>query len=205
MNKFKVPVILTLALVGTGIMVPAIISSDDVTIDLDYPESYQVGELITIKADSNADSLIWKILPQVNFRIINNEILFSSTKPIDYTIIVTGSKGNKLNCQIFTLKYQNKTVLTPFQAKVKSWLPPNYNKKIAKNLANSFRMATTVTKDLDSLIMATMWANKEALGSDLETWRPFLKSLEDYLQVNSFDTFEEHVKLWQEVAFILEQ
>ena len=210
MKKFAIPGILAFAIVGTGIIVPVLKSQDDVQINLDYPESYEIGELVTIRANSNADSLIWKIIPEnLNFQIVNNEILFSSTEPIDYTIIVAGNKGDKIDCKIFTLKYGKGKIKpkTTFQTKVKSWLPPNHDKEIAKNLALSFKTVAKVMEksNIDDLIMATTWATKEALGPHFDDWRSFLINFQEYLENDPPETLEEHIQLWNELALILEQ
>lgn len=193
-------------------------SRSTVDINLKNLDSYEIGELVILDASaSRADKLIWRILPKTdNFKIINKGkcALFSSSKPIDYTVIISASNGRDLDCRVFTLAYRKskkqKTELTFFDQEVKSWLSPEMTKDSALKLAQSFKIVARTIENstydtIDNLILATAWANKEALGSDLETWKPFLSKFQEYLETNPPSTVEDHLPIWRNIANSLEK
>lgn len=206
----------------------------NVVINLDMPESYKIGELITLDAsDSEADRLVWKIIPETdNFKIIGNQALLSSPKPIDYTIILAASNGKDLDCQIFILPYKGKKLPLPlinevikkgidqiplneFETKVKSWLIDSNlfkpeRKSQAHLLSQSFAIiGHTIEKGvyetIDGIILATAWANANTLGKDLESWKPFLRRFQNDLESNPPNTIEDHILIWKNMSKALEK
>lgn len=203
------------------LLFPGCNSDDKVIIKLIKPDNYNIGELVILDATaSKADKLIWKIIPETtNFKIMNKLALFSSPEPIDYTLILIATKGPNADCQIFTLtpekeKKEKKVTLplTKFERKVKQWLNDAdlSDKKQALQLAQSFAIiARTIElgtyETVDGLILATAWANSDALGDDLEAWKPFLRDFQDHLEINPPKMIEDHVPVWKNMAAALKK
>ncbi len=211
----------------TVITLPLIIhyanSRTKAVINLKVPEGYKIGELVILDASaSKADELIWKIIPDTSdFKVVGKTAFFSSTKPIKYTLILVARNGKDLACRIFTIPYDKKVkevevevevevVSSPFEKQVKSWLKDTNRRGAALRLAQSFRIiARTIDSgvftDVDNLILATAWANTEALSQDLEAWKPFLLDFQSYLENNPPTTIKDHVAIWVNLAAALEK
>ena len=185
---------------------------------IDGPDSYTVGELVTLDASaSRADELIWKIIPPTdNFKVFDRMAIFSSIEPIDYTVVVIARYNRNLDCQVFPLPYKKEKgkvkieKLNKFEQEVKTWLVANQNKDAALRLAQSFRIVARtidsgVYETVDDVILATAWANSDALGQDLEVWKPFLEKFQNYLQNNPPNTVKEHTVLWKNMATALKK
>ncbi len=184
-----------------------------VSIVVNEPKGYMIGELITLDASaSKADELIWKIIPANNNFVVDGKVAhFSSTRAIDYTIIIVARRNSNLDCKVFTLpfpfgkKAKEKIILTPFELEVKSWLPEDTTG--LERLAQSFKIVAStidVFDNVDGVILATARANTLALGSNLENWKPFLQKFQNYLEANPPATVKDHGKIWNNLAAALE-
>ena len=204
------------AILATIIAIPTIWATinhyQKVNIIVNEPKGYAIGELVTLDASvSKADELIWKIIPNTNDFVVDGKVAyFSSTKAIDYTVIIVARRNSNLDCKVFNLPFgrgKSKVILTltPFEKEVKSWLPAN--KIGAKQLAQSFKIVAStidVFDNVDGVILATAKANTLALGSNLENWKPFLQKFQNYLETNPPTTIADHAKVWNNLANALE-
>jgi len=218
---------LVLALIiGTIIIVPTFIgylySRQKAVIILNKPDSYQIGELVILDASkSEADDLIWRILPETdNFRAVGKTALFSSTEPIDYTLVIVARKEKNIDCKIFTLKYgesksksKSKSVNTDFEIKVVSWLKDTdliENKVEGRKLAQSFKSIANlidsgIFETVDDIILATGRITSDALDDNLDAWRPFIREFENYLEANPPVSIKDHAPVWRNMAIVLEK
>jgi len=187
---------------------------DDVSINLKMSESYSVGDLITLDASaSEADALIWKILPQTpNFMVMGKIAIFCSSEPIEYTLIISAINDGYLDSKIYILKPKKEAekvkTLSNFEIKLRSWVPPNA--KNAKQLAQSFEIvAVLIDQDtfesIESLMLATVRVNHDALGVDLVNWVPFFAELENHLKSNPPQTLKNHAQIWKQIAEALKK
>lgn len=184
----------------------------------------RVGQLVIFSAVV-ADNYSWKVVNKdyhfggvgFDYKIISggSQLVFSAEQEGTYLIICAMAKGSLIETVIHRLVVANPEPVKPepepdlsdFEIMVKSWLPEGYDRIVAARLAYSFDLAATLSvkdNDIDSFLRMTTLSNRAALGSDLETWMPFLKRLSDYCQKNMQDaSFEEHVQLWLHVSAAL--
>lgn len=216
----KLEYIIILIILAIVISIPIAIATinhyQKVNIIVNEPESYVIGELVTLDAStSKADELIWKIIPATDNFVVDGKVAyFSSTTPIAYTIIIVARRNSNLDCKVFDLpfdkeeKEKEKITFTPFELEVKSWLP--IDKVGAKQLAQSFKIvagtiSSGVFDNIDGIILATARANTLALGPNLENWKPFLQKFQNYLEMNPPATVKDHAKIWNNLATALEK
>jgi len=182
-------------------------------VKLTKPDGYAIGELVTLDATaSKADEIVWKILPETaNFKIKGKQAYFSSSEPIDYTLILVARYNRNLDCKVFVLKYKEKEVkverLNDFEKTVKTWLNDNNKKDAALRLAQSFQNIAVnidVFDTVDGIILATARANSDALGLDLEAWKPFLQQFQTFLEVDPPE-LKEHEVIWKNMATALKK
>lgn len=187
----------------------SLIPGSDVSINLKMPENYNIGELIVLDASaSQADVLMWKIIPETKNFVINGKIaMFCSPESVDYTIVISAVNDGYLNSRIYTLtpSKEEKVVrkLNDFETRVKAWVPPNALN--TEELAQSFNIIASLIQvntfeNIESLMLATVRANRDALNNDLDNWVPFFKSLEDFLETNPPNTLIDHADLWKQIA-----
>lgn len=208
------------AIVAIPILIQFANNQQKAVIKLQMPDSYEIGELVVLDAStSEANKIIWKIIPETsNFKAYGKTALFSSTEPIDYTLVLIARNGKDLDCQIFTLPYgkkkvkeeEEKVVLTEFEEQVLSWLTPSNRKGAALRLAQSFKIiARTIEngtyENVDGIILATAYANSDALSQDLKAWKPFLRHFQDYLENDPPTTIKDHTVIWFNMANALEK
>ena len=216
--------IIVAAILAVVIAVPiafaAINHYQKVSIIVNEPKGYAIGELVTLDASaSKADELIWRIIPANDNFVVDGKVAhFSSTRAIDYTVIIVARRNNNLDCKVFTLpfpfgkkekekeKEKEKVILTPFELEVKSWLPEDTTG--VQQLAQSFKIVARIIDvfdNVDGVILATAKANTLALGDSLENWKPFLQKFQDYLEANPPATIKDHGKVWNNLATALEK
>ncbi len=186
-------------------------------LEVDCPETYTVGELITLDAStSKATDMQWVIFPETaNFKIDGKKAYFSSTTRTNYTVILMGTNGKIIDYKIFKLT-NTKAVepepkpkaIDPVVMKIKSWLPEKYSKISAIKLSQSFRSISAISKssfsDIEAMLLATAYSNRVALGDDLSIWKPFLDNLTKDLIANPPTNLVECAEYWIIIADVLE-
>ena len=188
MKKYLCIIALVTAVLATPIVITSLPS--DVAISVQMPDAYGVGELVTIDASaSEADILVWNILPETPNFVINGKIAtFCSPEPIDYTLVISATNSGKLISKVYSLTPEGKKkvvapALSVFALKVQSWIPAGATKNAA--LAQSFEIVASLIEvdafaNTEALMLATVRANKDALGPELDNWIPFFAELEEY-------------------------
>ncbi len=180
------------------------------------PETCAIGEMVTIDATaSNCDKFEWKVIPETNnFRVITNgqEALFCAGASGTYIFIIAATReGILMPLKAVTVIVETKILPQPvivdnaFTIKVKSWLPSNPDLEILEKLAKSFeRVASAGHKEVADLVKITALSNRGILGSQLETYKPFLIAFSEHLKVNYADaTVDNHIELWFNLAATL--
>lgn len=213
LKKYFVLVIIIVLLLALPTGIEIINNRQKAIISLEVPDSYEIGELIVLDASkSKADTLIWKIIPESpNFKIEDKIAFFSSIKPIDYTIVVVAQNNRDLSCQVYNLNYSKKIInLTTFELEVKSWLDPSNQKtdalKIAQGYKNIARLIETdILTTVDDIVSATSRVTTDALGNNLDVWRPFIVNFQNYLETNPPITVKDHILVWRNLAKALEK
>ncbi len=220
MNKIKraftvVAVVLGCGLLGTLISFSMYDhwNSNDCQITINGPVLFQPGQLIELDAStSTATNLTWTILPYTdNFKIIDSgrKAIFSSNgEKKEYVIVVSGwLRGKAAQCiYTITLGYDSNIAVTDLQEKIISWLPVDRTSVEVIKLAQSFNSIAriiengTLTTDSE-IVEATAWSTTDALGDDIDKWKPFLKKLQEYLESSPPD---DHAMTWREIARALE-
>ena len=181
----------------------------DAKIVLSAPITGLVGELIELDASkSSATSFTWRVIPGTsNFRIIENgrKALFCSGKPGTYLFILAAAKRDSVDCVVHRIVIKGAPVINSLAARVKAWLPNDADPVILEKLAKSFeRVASAGHTDVPLLVKTTALSNRGILGSDLNEYTPFLKSLSSYLKTNMAEaSVEAHIELWFELASVL--
>ena len=97
--------------------------------------------------------------------------------------------------------------MVPPRLAVKTWLSIDNKKDAALRLAQSFQIIainSEVFDTIDGIILATARANADALGQDLEVWKPFLQQFQNFLE-NDPPALEEHVTIWKNMATALKK
>ena len=219
MNKVKRAFTVVAVVVGCGLLGTLISfsiddywNSNDCTITLIGPDLFQPGQLIELNASgSTAKNLTWTILPPTpNFIVIGNKrAIFTSNGEVkEYTIIVTGWLNGKSTQFIHTLSlgYDSNIAVTELQEKIISWLPADRTHDEVIKLAQSFNSIARIIENgtlssPEEIVEATAWSTSDALGESIDKWKPFLRSLEDYLDTSPPD---DHASTWREIARALE-
>ena len=170
------------------------------------PTNAATGELVELVADG-ADNYSWQVIPgTANIRVIEDgkKLFFTSGEKGDFLFILTGCKNNKINCLTHKLSIGG-TVIIPFAAIVKSWLPKNLDPVILEKLARSFeRVASAGHTDIAVLVKTTAASNRAILGKDLVKYTPFLMKLGAHLKANySEKDISKHTELWFRIAAVL--
>ncbi len=189
------------------------VHTPELVLEVDYPESYTVGELITLDASaSKAVDMKWLIFPETaNFKIDGKKAYFSSASTVPYTIILMATNGKTIGCKIFNLinvkavgPEPKPVPIDPFTLKIKSWLPLNYSEISAIKLSQSFRSISAISKtsfsDIEAMLLATAYSNRVALEDDLSIWKPFLDSLAKDLKDNPPANLVACAELWIKIA-----
>lgn len=179
----------------------ALYSSTDFDGKVDCVYQAQVGELVILEA-TPASAYQWQVLPDnSNYRIVNGgqTLIFSAQEVGEYIFVCAMAKGNEVELVV------HKVVVAPFSVNLKSlvkrWLPSNYDKDIAKKLSRAFRESTEDVESVDELIERSAEYNRDALGDNLEVWKPFLIKFSNHCKTNlESKSLEEHIAVWIEVS-----
>ncbi len=188
-------------------------STPECQITINGPELFQPGQLIILDASgSTATSLTWTILPfTTNFKVIDNgrqAIFTSNGEKKEYVVVVTGwLKGKAAQfIHTITLGYDSNIAVTDLQEKIISWLPADRTYLETIKLAQAFNSIARIIENgtlvsADEIVEATAWSTSDALGDEVDKWKPFLKSLQEYLEETPPDN---HAIIWREIARALE-
>ncbi len=214
-NKIKIAMIASAIAAGVIVtlgLVTSFTNNVDCIITVDGPDLYQPGQLIVIDASaSTATTLTWTILPHTdNFRVIGGgkAIFTSNGEEKEYTIIITGWLNGVAAQWIHTISlgYDSNIAVTELQERVISWLPVDRTTLETAKLAQAFNSIARIIENgtlnsADEIVEATAWSTSDALGDEIDKWKPFLKSLQEYLEESPPDN---HAIVWREIARALE-
>ena len=181
----------------------------DAKIILNAPSEGSIGELIELDASkSSATSFTWRVIPSTNnFRVIEKgkKLLFCSGETGEFLFILAAAKRDSVDCVVHRIMIKSSPTIDIFAEAIKSWLPPSADPIILEKLAKSFeRVASAGHTDVSVLVKTTALSNRGILGSDLETWKPFLMAFSNYLKTNYTDaSIEQHLELWFKLAAAL--
>lgn len=214
-KKIQISVLTTILMAVSGTSY-FYFTNNDAVIKLDAPATFVTGELVVLDASkSKVTNLIWKIIPNTaNFEIIDDgrRAIFSSDgSQKEYIIIIAGSKNGQVICSLFKMTEGNDIVinneLTALEMLMTNWLPEDYSTDEVIKLVQSFKSVARVIEssnltNIDEIIQATAWSNKDALGEAVDKWRPFLTNLQQYLENNPPTN---HAQMWRTIAQSLER
>ncbi len=200
-------VVTTLGLIGYFTII------GDCYVSVEGPGLFQPGQLIELDASSStATNLTWTIVPPTNnFKVIDNgrkAVFTSNGEKVEYIVVVSGwLNGKSAQCiHTITLRNDFNIAVTDLQEKIISWLPTDRTHIETLKLAQAFNSIARIIENgtlnsADEIVEATAWSTSDALGDGAEKWRPFLKSLQEYLEESPP---ENHAVVWREIARALE-
>jgi hypothetical protein len=188
------------------------------------PTSVPAGTLVVLDVSgSNATNFAWKVVPETpNFMVIDGgkRAVFSGTGG-EYLFIVCGGKGDTVDIKTHSIVVDGPIVPpgppspADIAAKVAKWCEPvdsPTKRDDALKLAQSFSSVAAVISPVMTpadIVDATRKSNQDALGSNVERWEPFLRSLQAELKSQAeaglLPDTEAHAVAWRSVADGLKQ
>ncbi len=183
---------------------------------LNAPSQARVGELVRLDAaESVADSFEWLLVPQTcpDFETYDagRKAVFSARAEGEYVFIVAVAKGGTVDVVRHVLRVVGPPPM-PQSESLAQWIPFwNWAEMLPKEecdlvasvFAGVAEQKATLTEGKDWL-KATAEANRQALGSRLEAWKPMLDKIGAALQkkaeTGALTTPEDYEKAWLEVA-----
>ena len=198
--------------------VPSVVVVDpnQASVQIVAPMQVKVGELVVLDVSgSNAESFAWKVKPETkNFMVIDagRRAVFSAESPGEYLFFVSAAKGGTVASEIHTIQVgQGSTpAKVDIAAKVPGWVEKVQTptkRDDAIRLAQSFSsVASMVTPGMQpaDIVAATVKSNRDALGSNIKAWEPFLIELQTELEARAADgslkTADSHVVMWRSIS-----
>jgi len=192
------------------------VDPDSAHVHVVAPPTIRVGELAVIDVSaSQADSFIWKVKPETkNFMVIDGgrRAVFSAEAPGEYLFFISAAKDGTVDSQIHTIQV-GKGSVTPtatIGSKVPAWVEKVQSpgkRDEALRLAQSFSsvaaMVTPTTQPADIVAM-TVKSNRDALGSNIKAWEPFLIELQKELEASaangSLSDANSHIAAWRSIS-----
>lgn len=181
-------------------------------IKLNAPDACVVGELVSLDAsESTCEKLKWQVLRVdpaldecLDFRAFEKIACFSARAESIWLVIISGVAEDG-SPEMLTHKLVVGNCSGPATAnlgsKIKTWSKLVVEEReAAAKLAQSFRAISNADIPAEKFLEATAKANKQALGSSLQAWMPFLDKLGDYLDTHPPSTTEEYQRVWVEIA-----
>jgi hypothetical protein len=200
-------------------------------IAINAPEKGEVGELIRLDvSESTAESYKWILVPDcIDFQVYDDgeKAVFSARKPGEYMFIVACACQGTVDVKthVITIEGYNPGPIPPddnppdipqpdVNASLLQWIPywcaqqkRPYSE--ALQLAASFEsvasiIASGVPMTAEEIIASTSKSNKQALGDEIENWKPVLIEIQSVLKTRAMAgtlvTPEEHIATWREIA-----
>lgn len=190
-------------------------------VQISAPADAAVGQLVIIDATkSKAKSFKWIVVPETsNFLVIEDgrKAVFSEGRPGQYRFYIAGAAGDQVDAETHTIDVGGSapSPVPGINQKVKAWVAQvnSAGKKSEQSaLSASFsgvaaQIAAGVLKTPDDVIKSTAVANRGALGSSIDSWKPFADSLRTELnqlsQAGKLETMEQHADLWRQISAAL--
>ena len=169
------------------------------------PTEAQVGELVILEV-TKTSSCQWKVIPDNdNYVVIDNKIIFSAVETGEYTFICATVKNNTITLlseKLVVIPYTSLVPKVSLKELVLTWLPNNYDKVTAAKLAVSLKsVVDSNPTTIEDLILKSAKSNRDALGPDIDLWKPFLVKFSEYCRDNLTDkSLEEHIAVWEQVS-----
>lgn len=186
------------------------------SVQITAPETIRVGELAVLDVSaSNADSIVWKVRPETsNFKVFDagRVAVFSAEAPGEYLFFVSAAKGGTVDSKIHTIKVgQGAAPVKPdLGVKVPAWInkvesPGKRDEaiRLAQSFSSVAAMVTPTTSAAD-IVSMTVKSNRDALGSNIKAWEPFLMELQAELEASaangSLSDGNSHVEAWRAIS-----
>ncbi len=193
-------------------------------VNIQAPAKVKIGDLIILDlSESIGTGFDYKVEPvPPGLQTFNDGrviICGTGNKNVTYTFMVSCALDNDSDIGIHKIKVTGSQAPGPppepgknIVAKVKDWVVDVKapNKRIdAIRLAQSFAsVAIIIEQDMFNtpaeLVQATSTSNRDALGTNIENWKPLLDSLMQELKamakLGKLSTVKDHAQVWKEVA-----
>lgn len=196
---------------------PAVFTDgDQAKVVIKAPEKVKVGQLVTLDVSgSTASTFSWQVIPPTeNFRVIEGgkEAVFSSQVGGDYLFVVAVGKDDTVDVQVHkvTVTGGQPQPTDDFATKVAAWcekVESPTKRDDALKLAQSFSSVSAIISDTMTpadIVEATKKSNRDALGSNLDHWVPFLESLQAELKAQNdagkLQDTAAHAAMWRAIA-----
>ena len=169
------------------------------------PVEAQVGELVILETNG-ASTCQWKVIPDNgNYVVVANKIIFSAVETGEYTFICATAKNDNITLltqKLIVVPYTSIVPKISLKERVRTWLPSNYDKVIAAKLAVSLKaVVDSNPTSIEDLILKSAQSNRDALGPDIDLWKPFLIKFSEYCRDNLTNkSLEEHLSVWMQVS-----
>jgi hypothetical protein len=187
------------------------------------PTTIASGQLAVLSVEgSDANAFAWKVVPETaNFMVIDDgrRAVFSGTNGT-YLFIVSAAKGDTVAVETHNIIIGDGIAPTPgpadLSAKVVSWakLVQPASRDEAIKLAQSFNsvsatVAAGVITTPTDIVNVTKTSNRQALGTSIAKWTPFLEALNVELsaqaKAGTLTDAASHAKAWRQIAIGLEK
>jgi hypothetical protein len=185
-------------------------------ITLKAPVNAKIGQLVVLDvSESVASTFKWELRSKnTNFLVIDNgkRAVFTAEVGGEYLFVVAAAKGDTIDVVIHTIKVAGGPAqpTEDVAAKVAQWCAKiDYAQKRDDllKLAQSFSSVSAIISDQMTpadIVDATKKSNRDALGTNIQNWVPFLEGLQAELKALSesgkLPDSASHQKMWRAIA-----
>lgn len=206
-----------LALIATPLGAAGITSE---ALVLQAPDVCEIGELVTLDASASASpEVTWKVVRVdatleecMDFKAFGKVACFSAREASMWLVIVSGVGPDNQPIMMTHSITVDGGVPGPgpgpsIESKIKQWsrlVESDNTREEAIKLAQSFRALAGAELPVDKVLEATALANKQALGTSLQAWMPFLDKLGTHLDElaanDGLSTRDDYQRTWNAIA-----
>jgi hypothetical protein len=208
--------------ISDGTTAPPAATDAPAKIVLKAPDKAKIGQLVILDvSESTAANFKWELQQKTggSFLVIDNgrRAVFSAEAGGDYTFVIAAANGNTVDVKIHTVKVAGGAPQPgdDIASKIAVWCEkidyPQKRDDLLK-LAQSFSSVSALISDSMSpadIVDATKKSNRDALGSNIQNWVPFLEGLQGELkslaESGKLPDNESHRRMWRAIADGLKQ
>ena len=199
-----------------SVVTPQVVDPNQAQVVFYAPAEVRIGQLVVIDVSaSNASSFDWQVVPETqNFIVIDEgrRAVFSSETAGDYLFVVGAAKGETVDVASHRIRVGSGGAqpTANIASKVPDWcgkVQSPSKRDEALRLSQSFAsVAAIVTPSMQAsdIVAATVKSNRDALGSNIKNWEPFLAQLQVELEARvadgSLSNADSHIKAWREIS-----